>query len=258
MKQNKFLLNFLISLNKQEEDENKKWAKKVAKKNMWGVFGTLIVWMFFPYFFPCHPVYSFWFVRGDIYDWIFTARYIFYWVLFNSVRKFLLGIDELAEEKPGNILRSGLWSSAFAGVIEEIGFRWIIFLGSMIIIYITNWILGGFLGKDYGLLRWIYSVIAAPLSNYVTLGILKDQIVVNNYWYFGAAIISANALFREGHKYLGWVGLVNSWFIGMFLFYIMFVHGLFAAITIHFLYDFLIYTLLAIISLIKHAYGWNK
>ena len=258
MKQNKFFMNILLSSKEGEEDGDSKWIKKVFAKIKWGIIGTLIVWMFFPHFFPIHPVNGFWFVNGDIYDWIYTARYIFYWLIFLSIIKFLKGLGEPELEKPGNILRSGFWISLRAGVIEEIGFRWIIFLGSMIGIYITNWVLGGFFGKDYGLIYWFYSVVKAPISNFLTLGLLKDQLITNQFWYFGAAIVSANALFRDGHKYLGWFGYLNSWCIGMFLFHVMFVHGLFAAIVIHFLYDLLIFVLRSAVSLIKHSYGWVK
>ena len=59
-------------------------------------------------------------------------------------------------------------------------------------------------------------------------------------------MLYTNAFFRDGHRYQGPIGVLNSWFAGMFLFWIMFTYGLPAAILVHFMYDFLIFSLGAI------------
>ena len=61
-------------------------------------------------------------------------------------------------------------------------------------------------------------------------------------WAVGAAVISANAFFRDGHKYQGILGVLNSWFAGMFFFWMMFAHGLWAAMVVHFTYDVVVFT----------------
>lgn len=50
---------------------------------------------------------------------------------------------------------------------------------------------------------------------------------------------------RNGHAYQGWFGTINSWFLGLYFFYIMLTHGLLAAIVVHFTYDFIIFTIRA-------------
>jgi hypothetical protein len=63
----------------------------------------------------------------------------------------------------------------------------------------------------------------------------------------GAALLSSNGRFRDGHLYQGTIGWIDAWFCGMILFYIMFKWGLFAAIIVHFFYDFFLFTMLAMI-----------
>jgi hypothetical protein len=46
---------------------------------------------------------------------------------------------------------------------------------------------------------------------------------------------------------------VNSWFLGMVLFYIMFHYGLLSAIIVHFIYDFIIFTIRAIDCLCERS-----
>lgn len=80
-----------------------------------------------------------------------------------------------------------------------------------------------------------------PVINWLTLGSLSGWIVNKDVWFIGAGMITANGLFRDGHKYLGPVGYVNSWFIGMFMYFLLQEYGLVACIVCHFLYDLLIF-----------------
>ena len=69
-----------------------------------------------------------------------------------------------------------------------------------------------------------------------------SSLLATTPWFVGAALLSANAMFRNGHKYQGPIGIVNSWYIGMFLFWIMFQFGLIVAIIVHILYDVIVFT----------------
>ena len=57
-------------------------------------------------------------------------------------------------------------------------------------------------------------------------------------WGIGAGMLAANAFFRDGHKYQGNFGMVNSWFIGMYMFHILFTYGLPECMFAHFAYNF--------------------
>lgn len=85
-----------------------------------------------------------------------------------------------------------------------------------------------------------YTYIAGPLASMVTLGKMSNILFHPSGWAVGSALLSSNGFFRDGHKYLGLFGWINSWFIGMFMFWLLFEYGIVACIVVHFLYDFFI------------------
>ena len=150
-------------------------------------------------------------------------------------------------------LRQGFWVSARAGVFEEIIFRWIFFYALIPWITLVNWLFLGFAGLD--VLKWLFEHVLGPVANFATLGKLAPYLAGGASWAVGSALLSANGMFRNGHKYLGLFGFINSWFIGMFLFYIMFRYGLPVAIAVHFLYDLLIFVIRYLDAVIERARG---
>lgn len=91
--------------------------------------------------------------------------------------------------------------------MEELIFRW-----SLLIVGIPAMrMLDSF--PFFGLLRWLHVESFGPLADWATFGGLHDQLL-GEPWFFGGAILMANAKFRDGHKYQGIIGILNSWFIG--------------------------------------------
>ena len=178
--------------------------------------------------------------------WLTVGWPIFAWgvgvnVLFHFIRPGYARSDRYARRlSAGQIFSVGTLISAWAGITEEIAFRWLIFFGAFLGIFVGNWLFFDCLG--FGIAEWFYTVIWGPLANWATLGYLEPYLFHESGWLFGAAIVSANQFFRDGHKYQGFFGWVNSWFLGMFFFYVMFTYGLVAAIVIHFVYDWAIFT----------------
>ncbi|MBY0359716.1 MAG: CPBP family intramembrane metalloprotease [Candidatus Obscuribacterales bacterium] len=193
-------------------------------------------------FFP-HP-YSFmelWQTKGTLPQWLLDSKPILYWALgftlfVAATTKNTWRENHNAEE----FLQRGLWVSLRAGVMEEIVFRWLIFMASIILAQIFDFILGGFL-FERGLLRFANEEFLLPLADYVTNGLLHNVLSNKDTWYIATAVLLANAKFRDGHKYQGFFGLVNSWFIGMYMFYLLFTYGLLACIAVHFTYDAIIF-----------------
>jgi hypothetical protein len=128
--------------------------------------------------------------------------------------------------------------SVRAGVFEEIIFRWLVFLNAIWFAKLVNWLIFGWAG--FGVPEFIYGYVIAPISNFITCGDIHDLLYHPLGWFIGSAIITANAKFHDGHKYLGWLGFINSWFVGVYLFHVLFAYGLPAVILVHFLYDALI------------------
>ncbi len=192
----------------------------------------------------------------------------------------------LSSEK-NELLRYGLITSTLAGIWEEFGYRWIYIFYGMVSLSIANFFfsptiilsvialgsmafgiatmgkskIGGFLlflltvalgylawiSRDINSIYWIYEHIVVNFIHFTTFGLL-DPILYgdhNKAILFGAII--ANSWFRDGHKYQGPPGVINSWYIGMILLYATLMYGLWTAIIIHVLYD-IVYDLSAFIA----------
>lgn len=187
-----------------------------------------------------YSLFEMWSLQGEVMDWIVVAWPIFAWGVGVNL---LIGWKLPHRMKPLEAearLTIGFIISVFAGVVEEMVFRWVYFLFFMLTVQLGDFILGGFI-FNHGLVWLIFNYILEPLANLTTLYQLNGFLNHPAGWFVGAGLLSANAHFRDGHKYQGLPGLINSWFIGMYLFYIALTYGLPAAILVHFLYDFLIF-----------------
>lgn len=199
-----------------------------------------IVCTFLPHKVIPFSLFHFWKINGSLWEALKIS-----WIPFVWGAGFTLVValctknsyhDNMNAEK--HMLR-GLLISIWAGVAEEICFRWLIFYGAIITLKFANFILFGFIGL--GIIEHVYLYITGPIANLLTLGFLNDILFNGFGWAVGAAVTVSNAQFRDGHKYLGLIGYINSWFLGMFFFYLMFHYGLPAAILVHFLYDLFIF-----------------
>lgn len=204
--------------------------------------GVIFVQKFFPGVIPFNT-FEFWEMKGPLLDAIKTSWFLFLWVIVVTVITIFRKIETI-EESPKKILAGGFISSAFAGITEEISFRWLIFLHCIWVIQLTNYIFFGFAG--FGISEWIYTIILIPIASFLSLGALDAILYSPIGWFIGAAVLLSNAMFRDGHKYLGLLGYVNSWFVGLYLFYLMFEFGLISSIVIHFLYDMVIFVIIFI------------
>ena len=144
----------------------------------------------------------------------------------------------------GETFAKGWWLSINAGFFEEIIYRWLVFFNAMVLLRAFNFL-------TFGLIKWIYTQVLVPLANWATLGHLKPELLGHSSWVFGGAIVSASISFRNTHKGLGLFGFINSWFIGMVMFWLLFHYGLWAAIWAHILYDGTIFTVAAVIAKLR-------
>ena len=205
-------------------------------------FGRLLVWLilspiillFVGIFCPEKTtigIWKWWVPVGNPFDWIKAAWPIFLWgmgftFIASASTKNKLEDNLNAEEN----FKNNIQKSILAGVFEEILFRWLFFLAFIIYHKMVNWM-------TFGLIEWLYLNIVCHIANWLSLTLMSDYIFFEGDWAVGAALIMANGLFRDGHRYLGIVGIINSWVIGLFFFYLFFTHGLIACIVVHTLYD---------------------
>lgn len=177
--------------------------------------------------------------RGDVSgEGLGHVWFIFVWALAVTLLLFLLKGRSYSYDS--RLIRSikGAWASLNAGIFEELVFRWMLFFIAMITLPFFNFI-------TFGLVKWFYVELLIPVANWSTFGALEPHLMSGS-WVLGAAIISVNADFRDGHKYLGLLGWVNSWFIGMVMFYLVLNYNLQTAIVAHVLYDLIIFSIAAV------------
>lgn len=187
-----------------------------------------------------------WETKGSMLDGLIKVWPMFAW---GAGTTLLFGLGAIIrrkprEEEPGYTFVKGTWISLNAGFFEELLHRWMGLFGALFILKLVNTV-------TFGLTKWIYVHGAIPFANWITFGLLEPQLHSSQGWLFAAAILSANGKFQEGHKYLGLLGWVNSWFIGMVMFYLVFNYGLWTAIVAHIVYDLCIFWIEAAVSVFQ-------
>lgn len=183
-----------------------------------------------------YGAFELWEPKGSALDWFLGGWPLLAWAVFNGLHYIALNRDTLAAYRAKERFYSSAKLSLLAGVMEEIGFRWLIFMSGIAGLQVINFLLFGFIG--YGLPELVHVHLLGPLVDVITFGQLHGQLFHPASWAVGASLISSNIAFRNEHAYQGWFGLINSWFIGLYLFWTMFAFGLPVAILLHFLYNF--------------------
>lgn len=234
------------------EEKQKEGRNYLVSAFFAAIFVAFVLWIW-PDTLP-FTYFQFWTTGGEPTDWLRTAIPIFIWGAgFTAVVSFLTRNKPEENRNAESNFGKGFFLSLWAGVMEEICFRWLIFMSSIIGVQIVNFLFFGFLG--FGIPELLQVYVLGPIANFFTLGYLEPYLVRPELWAIGAGLLGANGFFRDGHKYLGPLGLINSWFIGMFMFYLLFTYGLLACILVHFLYDLAIFAVRYVDQVIERARG---
>lgn len=236
---------------KQAEEYNSKFRGKILSSL---IFLPLVMWIW-PWAVP-FGFFEFWKIKqGNMWTWLYSAWPLFAWGgSVTILHAWLTNNKRHVNRDAEGYFAVGAVSSLQAGAFEEITFRWLFFLDNIVSVKVANFLFFGFLG--FGIPAWFHNHVLGPVANFMTLHGLESQIFHPTGWAVGAAMLTTNAFFRDGHRYQGPLGVVNSWFAGMFLFWFMFQYGLLAAILIHFLYDFMIDVIRYVDCVIERAQGW--
>ncbi len=238
---------------RSSDDSKKRSGRNYIVSAFFGALTIAVAGWLWPGTIP-FGAFDFWSMRGSAGDWLAASWPAFVWgggltalVAFRTRNR--PEVNRNAEA----IMLGGTLISLWAGVMEEICFRWLIFLSTIFWAKVVNFILLGFMG--WGIPEHLFLWIFRPLADFTTFGGLHDVLFSPYGWAVGSAMLGANAMFRNGHKYLGLFGYLNSWFMGMFFFWLMFRFGLPAAIVVHFLYDLVIFGVRYVDAAIERAQG---
>ena len=220
-------------------------------KALSGFFLILICSWLFPTVIP-FETFQVWGMKGGLIDWVVSAWPVVAWGAVLNLVFMLSRWDKRSHHDPEDILLPGIAISVWAGVMEEICFRWLIFYSSIVGLKISNFLFFGCLG--FGVPENVYLWIVAPVANFFTAGFLHTVLYHPAGWFVGAAMLASNAFFRDGHKYQGVIGWIDAWFFGMFCFWLLFTYGLVACIVVHFLYDAGVFTMAFVEAVIKEQF----
>ena len=150
----------------------------------------------------------------------------------------LINRRKASKSSTKEILMLGFLISLWAGVVEELLFRWGIFMGLIAGIQLADLLM-------CGLASWVYENILMVIVNFVTFGVFEPLIYHPAGWFVGAAIISASAMFRKQHAYQGLPGFIDSWIFSFVMFHVVLSQGILACIILHFTFNMTVFTLLA-------------
>lgn len=251
------MLYFLRKLFGYEE------GSQMAAWMLVAAYGTIpvLIWeLFFPSVIPFRFL-DVWRVKFVLADAYYAGRPIFIWGLaIQSALSLTTRNHPKVNQLKNKVLKDGFKKSLRAGVFEELVFRWLWFYWAIVLVKISNSLFfnWGILGIDFGIAKWSYNAIAEPFVR-LYMGSLMDMFLYHpEGWAVGAAMLATNVKFRDGHKYQGLLGWVNSWVLGLLFFRIAFLHGLLAAILVHFVYDVLVHTVVWLDVRIENALGIER
>ncbi len=235
-----------MSFSAKEDSEENDTPWPVSAVGAFFFIGGLVY--FFPHLIKPFGFFEFWTIKGNFWNAVKEAWPWYAWGFGATFMFLLFRNDNIStHNSPMDKFISGVLISVWAGVAEEMAFRWLFFFSAIVILPVSNWIFGGWFGLE--LIRWLYEDALCPIANFFTFGYLEPYLINGYGWVIGAAVISSNGRFRNGHAYQGTLGLVNSWFFGMYMHWMVFKYGILPAIFVHFLYDFIIFTMEAISSI---------
>lgn len=160
------------------------------------------------------------------------------WALAAGTLSAYVSSQSISVDDKTTALFKGWWFALNAGVWEELIYRWLLFVTSMVVLPFLNFI-------TFGLVKWFFGTLFVPFANFMSFHSLEAQLHYGP-WFFGAALVSAAADFRKAHNHLGPLGAVNAWFAGLVLFYVMFHYGILTAIVAHILFDVVVLTMMAV------------
>lgn len=202
-------------------------------------------------------MFEFWKINNPVLEVLKVSWPVFAWgVVISAFEIFNTRNNSEKYQHAGSLYGVGCLISICAGVFEEISFRWLIFYGGIVCYEIINWL--SFRWVGFGLVQWLHLHISAYIANFLTLGYLKPILFGAFDWTVGAALLTSNGLFMAGHTSRKYkiLGIINGWFFGMFMFYLLFRFGLFYCIFVHFVYNLLIFTAVYLDAVLKRVRGY--
>ncbi|KND51912.1 MAG: hypothetical protein ABA06_01480 [Parcubacteria bacterium C7867-001] len=123
------------------------------------------------------------------------------------------------------------------------------FLGRLLLTGLAALVVWAVFKLNHDPVFFIYKNILYPIADFMTLKLMHPVFYGKEPAMLIIGMFAANAWFRDGHKYQGLLGAVNSWYAGCVLMFATVNYGIFVAIIVHALYDIMVHVL---------RYGFKK
>ncbi|MFI7642467.1 hypothetical protein [Nonomuraea sp. NPDC049400] len=181
----------------------------------------------------------FWTAFGDsiVQSWPVLAAGVLMTLIFLPAKRQQQRHLALYGAPEGRVVTLGPGAVLFNSALEEVVFRWLLFYAAIAGAVAMDYIVLGF--AELHPVRWFFTELLIPAADWATAGRLHEVLTAGP-WTVAAAMLTSNGRFRNGHAYQGLLGFAWSWYMGMFLFLIMFEHGLPLAIAVHVAYNLVI------------------
>lgn len=163
--------------------------------------------------------------------WLPVSAALVGWVVFlNGLLGFARRNVPPTPEEQRPMLAAGLAVSLAAGVVEELYFRFILFLAAAVWVFWLDALLGG-------ALSWVQLQVVGPVFDVLTFRLLHGWLFHPAGFHVGLAVVLANRSFRRDHEGQGWFNVLNAAVLGFALFGVMVGGGLWAGMLTHVVYD---------------------
>lgn len=242
-----------------------------------------ILYLLFPTFFDYRYLYFGGFGR------VFNFWPAYLWAALGTFLAHAFTRFPLHPNVNNELFKSSFITSVLAGVWEEIGFRFIYVCFAMLGIWLLNFLFSSGIGWPTAIGALVGCVICFQARSWrwftvwLVVGVVALVFALQGnpvYWFYEFLIlvvrwttlgfmdpvifgglatpvmlygfISANSMFRDGHKYQGLLGYINSWYMGMVFIYCTVMYGLLTAIVVHALYDIVISVMRYVIEFAKY------
>lgn len=162
---------------------------------------SFVIWLVVNNFWPgFYDPFAFWLMTDNIPYAVLQSWPFFLYAAIVAI--IVCYFQKDPNRNKGTVLAQGIYKSIMAGILEEVGFRNMFIFIAMVSLTIINTI-------SFGLMLWLYEFITIPITNLITIGLMQN-ILYGFPLILIAGALSANAAFRDGHKYQGGFGYINS------------------------------------------------
>lgn len=193
---------------------------------------SFIIWLVVAPFLPglFYDPFEAWLFTDDVFGAVMESWPVFFYGVCITLVMFAFPHKYVHDKEV--VFLQDIYKSVMAGILEEVGYRCMFILMAILALFILDSIF-------FGAVMWVFENITFFIVDLMTFGLIRRYIYGLPAIFVAGALI-ANLRFRDGHSYQGAIGMIQSWYMGLYLLVVMVTQGLAIAILVHMIYDLII------------------